>query len=272
MAWLHRVGKKVFFGRYQRPWRWPKDVQADTWERVTFISTSGARLSAILGRAEGHSKGAVVLAHPMGVAAKGFWLKHGHAEVLRRGGFDVLAFDFNGFGESDSGTFDYPADVLAAGTYLRERFPDAQIGVLGASFGAGYALCALAAEGQPFCAAVLEAPFPSLPYYWRRFLVPSLALRLSQIVYPRLERDLRPIRAAASIAGKPRVLLIHGDADTITPVGVGRQLQAAIGDRAFVEFWIAPGAEHNLAFSSSPDLYAQQVVTFLERAFISARG
>ena len=43
-------------------------------------------------------------AHPMGVEAKGYYLKHGHGMALRQGGFNVLLFDFNGFGESGNGT------------------------------------------------------------------------------------------------------------------------------------------------------------------------
>lgn len=271
MGLLHRVGKKLFFGRYQRPWRWPTDVTTQGWERVTFASASGARLSGIFAPAAHESHGAVALAHPMSVAAKGFWLKHGHADVLRRHGFGVLAFDFNGFGESGSGNFDYPADVLAAGAYLRKRLPSAKLAVLGASFGAGYALCALALETHPFAAAVLEAAFPSLPHYWRRFFLPSIALRASQLVYPRLERDLRPIRAAARVRGNPRVLLIHGDADTITPIGVGRQLQDAMRGHAPVDLWAVPSAQHNLAFSAGPESYTERVVTFLRSALTQPR-
>lgn len=267
MGLPHRIAKKLFFGRFQKTWRWPADVPRDGWERVHFQSHNGARLAAVFGAAEGErAHGAVVLAHPLGVAAKGFWLKHGHAALLRRHGFDVLAFDFNGFGESESVDFDYPGDAVAAGEYLRERVGHDAIAIAGSSFGAGYALCAMEREGHPYRAAVLEAPFPSLPYYWRPYPIPRLLLRASQIVYPRFERELRPIRAAGELKSRPDVLLIHGDADEISPVSVGAQLRDAIGARAASELWIVPGAQHTFAYAARKEEYERRVTEFLRKS------
>jgi alpha-beta hydrolase superfamily lysophospholipase len=267
MSLLHRLGKKVFFGRFQKPWRWPADVSEGGWERVAFPNAGGARLAAVFGAAHDRPvRGAVVLAHPMGLAAKGFWLKHGHAELLRGSGFHVLAFDFNGFGESESSDFDYPGDVVAAGEYLRRRAPGLPIAVIGSSFGAGYALCAMSRDGHPFRAAVLEAAFPSLPYYWRKYPLPHALLRLSHVIYPAFERRLRPILAAAELKGHPRVLLIHGDADSLSPVAVGAELQNAMSARASAELWVVPGAQHNLALAAQRDEYAQRVTAFLREA------
>jgi pimeloyl-ACP methyl ester carboxylesterase len=203
----------------------------------------------------------------MTVAAKGFWLRQGHAELLRSSGFHVLAFDFNGFGESDSIDFDYPGDVLAAGEYLKRRIAPLPIGVLGCSFGAGYALCAMAEEGHPFRAAILEAAFPSLPFYWRRYPLPHLLLRASQLVYPRFERRLRPIRAASELKGLPRILLVQGTRDSITPVTVGEELRNAMTGHESVALWIAEEAEHNHALRAQPAGYAERVIPFLRNAF-----
>lgn len=267
MAILHRVGKKLFFGRFQKKWRWPENVSESGWERVTFPGASGARLAAVFGAAGAErAEGAVVLAHPMGTAAKGFWLKQGHAGLLRDHGFHVLAFDFNGFGESESSNFDYPSDVIAAGEYLRQRVAPLPVAVLGCSFGAGYALCAMSKEGHPFRAAVLESTFPSLPFYWRPYPLPHLLLRASQIVYPPFERGLRPILAATQLKAKPHVLLIHGQDDAITPVHVGNQLQSAMSGHSSVELWPVPEAEHNMALKARRDDYAQRVTGFMRRA------
>ncbi|HEV8435511.1 MAG TPA: alpha/beta fold hydrolase [Thermoanaerobaculia bacterium] len=267
MALLHRIGKKVFFGRFQKKWRWPADVPQDGWERVQFKAHNGARLAAVFGAAEaGQASGAVVLAHPMGVAAKGFWLKHGHAGLLRRNGFDVLAFDFNGFGESESADFDYPGDAVAAGEYLRQRVGHDAIGLVGASFGAGYALCAMSRDAHPYRAAVLEGAFPSLPYFWRSYPIPHFLLRVSQFMYPSFERRLRPILAAAELKSRPRVLLVHGDADQVSPVSVGTQLQQAMSNRADADLWIVPAAQHTLAYAAQRDEYARRVTDFLRRS------
>jgi uncharacterized protein len=267
MGMLHRLGKKAFFGRFQKPWRWPEGVPRESWEPVRFASLNGAQLAGLFGAGQApHAGGAVVLAHPMGLAAKGFWLKHGHAQLLRRAGFDVLAFDFNGFGESESADFDYPGDLLAAGDYVRGRLPGGSVGVLGASFGAGYALCAMARGGHPFRAAVLEASFPSLPYFWRRYPALHALLRLSQFLYPRMERELRPILAATKLKGAPTVLLVHGEADSVAPVSVGVQLREAMQCCASAELWTVPGADHTLGLRAAPEEYAHRVTALFQRA------
>ncbi|HXH24680.1 MAG TPA: alpha/beta fold hydrolase [Vicinamibacterales bacterium] len=266
MGIIDRTLKKPFFGRFQRPWLWPDGVPLDRWERITFPNRRGATLAGVFGAADvSPAMGAVVLAHPLSVAAKGFWLKHGHAELLRRAGFAVLAFDFNGFGESDSLDFDYPADVIAAGAYLRARASNLPLAVVGASFGAGWALCAMANESHPFRAAVLEAAFPSLPFYWRRYPLAYAILRTSQLLYPRLEQTLRPSRAATQLKHSPHILLIYGDADSLTPLQVGVELQAAMSTCTVVETWTVPEADHNLALQTASEAYAHHVTSFLLR-------
>lgn len=267
MALIHRIVKKPFFGRYQRPWRWPDGIPQDGWERVTFLTSTGTKLVGVFGSAEVlPATAALVLAHPLSISAKGFWLKQGHAALLRKSGFDVLAFDFNGFGDSESSDFDYPSDVIAAGEYLRKRLPTLPIAVLGSSFGAGWAVCAMAKEKHPFRAAVLEAVFPSLPSYWRRYPVPFAVLRATQILYPKIEEALRPVRAASALKSNPRVLLIYGEADSMTPVHIGIDLWAKMSDCATVELWTVPGAEHVLALQAQPQVYSERVVGFLRRS------
>ncbi|EQD33969.1 dipeptidyl aminopeptidase/acylaminoacyl-peptidase-like protein, partial [mine drainage metagenome] len=126
---LHRLLRKPFFGRYEAPWVWPPGSVEAEWERVTFQSANGAHLVGLWGLAEGDVIGTLVLAHPMGKAAKGFWLRNGHTKLFRRSGFNVLAFDFNGFGESEAASFDYPADILAAGLWAQDRQPSLPVGL-----------------------------------------------------------------------------------------------------------------------------------------------
>ena len=108
----------------------------------------------------------------MGKAAKGFWLRYGHAALFRQSGFNVLVFDANGFGESAASSFDYPSDVLAAGLWAQARTQALPVGLVGASFGAAWGLCAMARAESPFRAAVLEAAFPTLPEFWRHYPFP----------------------------------------------------------------------------------------------------
>ena len=260
----YRLFKKPFFGRFQRPWHWPESIDKQQWQRFKIPSKSGATIAALLGSAHTQqAKGAVLMSHPMGVMAKGFWMKYGHAEVLRRAGYHVMVFDLNGFGESTSTTMDYPLDVLAAGQALQAHYPDLPIAVMGASMGASMSVCAMAQAEHPFKAAVLESAFPTLLHFWRRYPIPKLGIQLSKLLYPAGERSLRPTYAAEHLVGKPDMLLIYGEADEFTPVKDGKLLWQALEQKTQVEFWQVPEAKHTQAFAVQPDAYAQRIIEFL---------
>lgn len=192
---------------------WPENEEPGSWERVSFHNAAGANLAGLWGTAHGDAVGTVVLAHPMGKAAKGFWLRQGHASLFRRAALNVFAFDANGFGESTASSFDYPADVLAAGQWAQTRTPELNVGLVGASFGAGWGLCAMARAGNPYKIAVLEAAFPTLPEFWKHYPLAQTVLKASQIVWPAIERKLRPEAEASRVLGHPSVLLIYGAKD-----------------------------------------------------------
>jgi pimeloyl-ACP methyl ester carboxylesterase len=205
----------------------------------------------------------------MGKAAKGFWLRQGHTEWLTALGYHTLVFDFNGFGESPNGNFDYPGDVRAAGAYLAARYPHLPLGVIGASFGAAWSLCALAEVGHPFRAAVLEGVFPTLPDFWYPYPVAQTMLRLSQIVYPAWERTLRPIRAAAAVQGAPSILLVYGEADTLTPPAYGQGLLDAIQTRTTGQLLLLPEATHTFAFRDAQPAYCDAVERLFQHSLIT---
>jgi pimeloyl-ACP methyl ester carboxylesterase len=270
---IHRLLRKPFFGRFEVPWIWPTGAVEALWERVSFQSGNGASLVGLWGSASGNAIGTLVLAHPMGKAAKGFWLRYGHADLFRRSGFNVLAFDFNGFGESETISFDYPADVLAAGLWAKDRQPSLPVGLVGASFGAGWGLCSMSQSGSPFRIAVLEAVFPNLPEFWRHYPIAYTMLRISQYIWPSLERRLRPEREAAKVVGRPSVLLVYGGADEYTPPDVGARLLRAFGDAAArVELLVIPGAGHTFAYRDSPEAYTQRVIPFMIEAINTRTG
>lgn len=266
---LHRLLRKPFFGRFEVPWRWPSADEADNWERLAFSNPAGGELAGLWGEATVDAIGTLVFAHPMGKAAKGFWLRYGHADLLRQSGFHVLAFDANGFGESEAVSFDYPADILAAGSLAQARTPALAVGLIGASFGAGWGLCAMARPGSPFRAAVLEGLFPTLPDFWRHYPFAHAALRASQVFWPSLERTLRPEREAAKLVGQPSILLLYGDHDKYTPPAHGERMMAAIGNAADTEMCVLAGVEHTFAYRDARDEYISRVIPFLTAALQS---
>lgn len=259
--------KRIFFGRYQKPWRWPEGVDPSAWERAEIPSRSGGRLALLYGPSlAAEAKSTVVCAHPMGTAAKGFFLARGHAEALRRAGHHVVLFDFNGFGESASGSFDYPLDVLDAGAYARARHPELPVHLLGASFGAAWSLCALSEPEHPFAAAVLECPFTTLEEYWHRHPVAYAALVVLSLVLPGLARRLRPIARVGDIAAGAQILLVYGADDEITPRSMGERFvaRAGRGGGAQPRLRVHPGLGHTQALAD-PGVMSE-ALAFLDEA------
>lgn len=263
MSTLHRILRKPFFGRFEVPWSWPEGEDPKSWERVSFSNPSGASLAGLWGAAHGEAIGTLVLAHPMGKAAKGFWLKQGHAKLFRHSAFNVLVFDANGFGESSATSFDYPADILAAGLWAQARTPELNVGLVGASFGAGWGLCAIARKGSPYKLALLEGAFPTLPDFWRHYPMAHAVLRASQLVWPAAERGLRPEREAARVIGNPAVLMLYGDKDKYTPPEHGQRLLRAFGTAANARMSVLPDVEHTFAYRDASQAYEGQVIPFL---------
>jgi pimeloyl-ACP methyl ester carboxylesterase len=124
----------------------------------------------------------------------------------------------------------------------------------------------MAREGSPYRAAVLEGVFPTLPDFWRHYPVAHAFLRASQLVWPKMEREMRPERHAAGIVGNPDVLIIHGESDPFTPPEHGERVRRAMNGRARAELWVLPDVEHTFAYRDQKEAYAARVVPFLRRA------
>lgn len=261
---IYRTLKRPFFGRFMKPWRWPEGVAPDRYERVRIASRSGASLHGLVRLASAPARGVAVLAHPMGLAAKGFWLKYGHADLFTARGYHVVAFDFNGFGESPSSNFDYPGDLISTGHFARGRFPRLPVFAIGASFGSMRSLEAASEPGQPFAAVVAEAAAANLPDFWKHYPVAYALLQASRVIYPPWERRLRPEYLLARAASVPPLLLIHSRADRWTPPAFGDRIAAAVQDRGRVERLIVDGAEHTHALRDARAAYTDTVFSFLD--------
>ncbi|MBC7995529.1 MAG: alpha/beta fold hydrolase [Rhizobacter sp.] len=265
--WWHRQLKKPFFGRFMKPWRWPQGVPEAGWERVRIASTSHAELAALLHLTDVQTvRGVVVCAHPMGLASKGFWLRQGHADALLAAGFHVLAFDFNGFGESTSTNFDWPADLVAAGHWARQRFPGLPVHVLGASFGAMHAINAMTDPAFPFDRVVAEGCAATLPLFWKAYPFAHAVLQTGRLLAPASERKLRAEHAITHMPAHTRLLLIHSRADTWTPLFHGDRLAAAAPAGTHLQRLTLDRAEHTHGLRDEPETYWPAVRDFLSAA------
>jgi fermentation-respiration switch protein FrsA (DUF1100 family) len=101
---------------------------------------------------------------------------------------------------------------------------------------------------RPPAALVLVSTFTSIPDVGPRWLVPSFVYRSTTDTREVLRTFERPL------------LIVHGDADSIIPIGHGRKLAAAARDAEFVT---VSGAGHNDIATHSP--YARAIADFLAR-------
>jgi pimeloyl-ACP methyl ester carboxylesterase len=261
-----RLLKFPLLGRYALDWHWPRTADRGVWEPLRIASRSGASLACLYGAGSGERRGVVVCVHPLRRDAKGFFLSNGRAAMLRRNGYDVLLFDFNGFGASSHGDFKYVDDVLAAGNYARGRAANLPVHALALCFGAVWTLCAVAHD-HPFEGIVVEAPLTSLHEYYAGDRFGQTLLRLFWRLFPRTAADAVPIEAVAKLAGNSRLLVIGGVEDVVAPIEMSRRLLAACGLPHWARsLWCVAGATHLRAFETAPAEYEARVTGFLRAA------
>ena len=236
--------KRLFLRRFRVPWRnpLPPGEQA-AWQRLRVASASGASLAVWFGAARTPTAAAtLVLGHPLGKAAKGYFLTRDYAELLRAQGYHVVLFDFNGFGESSVGSFAYPADIVAVGQAAQALTPGLPLGYFGVSLGAHMAVLALADARHPYQFALLESALTTLDEYAVHFPWAYRALRLLAWRRPAMVRSFRMVGRIGQARGLASLLLVYSETDPITPAAMGRRLQ----QRSAVptELWTVPAGRH----------------------------
>lgn len=260
----HKILRKPFFGRFEVPWSWPKTISQDGWESVA-IPLPNKQTIVGFWKSTPNAKATLVLAHPMGKAAKAFWLRYGHAELFLNHGYNVLIYDANGFGESEGFSFNYPNDVYYAGMFAKAKTPELDIGLVGASFGAAWGLCALAKENHPYKMAIFEGVFPTLPEFWKHYPVAHAMLKVTNVIVPSMDRELNPLGKSSELKHQPPILLLYGEKDIYTPPEFGHRLKASLDDVTQVELETFAEAEHTYIYRDFPEAYQNKVLPFLQQ-------
>jgi fermentation-respiration switch protein FrsA (DUF1100 family) len=175
--------------------------------------------------------------------------------VVHRLGFNLLVYDYRGYGKSqgepsEEGTYH---DAEGAWRYLvhERRIPPSELVFMGHSLGG--AIATWLALQHPPAALVLESTFTSMPAMGSR-IFPWLPIGLvARIIYPTIDR----IGAVSS-----PLLVMHSRGDDRIPFEFGRALFAAAPEpKEFVE--IQGG--HNDAIIASGSLYSNALNAFLTR-------
>ena len=174
---------------------------------------------------------------------------------LRRRGFSVLAVDYRGYGASTGTPSETGIYRDAAATVnefaQRLRRPGVPVLYWGRSIGSPVAASTLSVLRPS--ALVLESPMPdarsvlrSNPVMWLLSFLSSYRFATSRFI--------------ADYDGP--LLVIHGDADSIIPISLGRQVFADAKSARGV-FVTIPGADHNDLHVAAPDLYWRSIDQFV---------
>ncbi len=200
----------------------------------------------------------------------------GIGAALWRDGNNVLIFDYRGHGEL-AGTpvtlgYREVQDLLSAVAWAKSQVPDASIGVLGYSMGGSVAIMG-AARSQDIRAVVADSPFAS-----QREVVGLTVRRVLRVPHgPLLNvvdlllghiggyhfKDVEPLREVPLIAPRP-LLLIHGDADSVTDPRDSQALYDAAGEPK--DLWLVPDVEHCGVYFADRSYYCERVTGFFRRA------
>ncbi len=216
----------------------PSDVGLAGVETVTFPTEDGLMLGGWFVPSRSAVASGTVIVFNGNAANRAY--RAPIAAALRDHGYQVLLFDYRGYGgnggaPTEAGLLE---DARAARAFLLGRadvYPSRLV-YFGESLGTGVAI-ALAAEFGP-AAMVLRSPFTSLVDVGRHHY-PFLPVNA-------LLRDRFPSLETISDVRCP-VLVIAGDGDRIVPIGQSRRLYDEV--RARKELVVIAGADHN-----DPDL------------------
>ncbi len=166
----------------------------------------------------------------------------------------LLVATYRGYGESSGrptpALLERDTEALWRWLTARAEVDPARIVVYGRSVGTGPAT--FLAATHPVAGLILESGFTSLR---------ALA-RVHYPIFPSVlaGRRFDNLRRIAEV--RAPVLFIHGDADRLIPIGMGRALAARAGQVR--DFWVIPGADHNETYLRGGDEYVRRFAAFVE--------
>lgn len=221
----------------------PGDAGLD-YSDLEIETEDGERLHGWLVEAATPTRGCVLLCHGN---AGNVSDRLPHAVLLAKAGFDVLLFDYRGYGRStgnptEQGTY---RDARAARQPLGGRAP---LYYLGESLGGAVAL-ALARESPP-AGLVLQSAFTSVRDM-ARLHYPFIPAALVPDAYP-------SIRLIGGIEAP--LLVLHGERDDIVPPSHGRALFDAAPEPKRIRTF--PELGHNDLVPLAGDAYAEAIASW----------
>lgn len=241
-----------------------------SYEMLYFPSENGKTIFGLLFRTAQPPKGIVLQFHGNFGNVSNHFIG---ATFLLDHGFDVMVFDYEGYGGSEGRPS--PARTVGDGmaaiklAAALNRNPDGGVVVLAQSLGGAIAIPAMARE--PIVkAAVIQSSFTNYRSIARDVLRRSWITWILYPIYPQLLwTRYEPVSWLGRLPPMP-LLFIHGDADNVIPVRMTRALYKRANEPK--ELWIVPGAGHNGLRQQAGDAYERRVADFFTKALSTSRG
>jgi len=226
------------------------------YEEISFLAKNGNRLFGFFFKPKNQAIGTVVHCH----GNAGNVTEHfPQALFLCQAGYNVLSFDYEGFGKSQGrpSPESVVQDALSALDYARSR-PDVdkdRIVLFGQSLGAAAAAEAMAIDKSVRC-LILEGAFTT----YRDMAWATRRGKLLFFITPFLIPDRGPVKDLPKIAPRP-VLILHGDADGKVPVKFAYRLYEKA--REIKSLVIIKGFHHLQGSEGEPE-YERRILEFLK--------
>lgn len=260
---MYRLIKKPFFGRFMVKWQNPLTLeQQKEWQPIQTQSKSGGTIYGLFAKAlTEKSKATIVLGHPMGKEAKGYFLKNGYTDLLRKNGYNTLVFDINGFGESTHGNFSYFKDIVAIGIEASQLTPNIPIGYFGISLGGQWSTIAFADETHKYDFAIIESAATSLDEFWINFPVAYKTLKVLNVFLPNYKRKIKMEERIKEAKRLKSLLLIYSNIDNWTPVSMGKTFEK--NSPVPTELWTVSNATHAAIMKSEhKEEYEKKIISY----------
>jgi pimeloyl-ACP methyl ester carboxylesterase len=241
---------RIVFQPTRGRWLSPEQLNIQA-EEVWLTSEDGVKLHGFFVPSEGASRAILFLHGNAGNASH----RLPNADLLARQGAHVLVLDYRGYGlsegrPSENGVY---ADARAALAHLVDDrgIPEGRIVLFGRSLGAVIGVDL--AQDRPLAGVMLESVFPSASD------VANSVMRLPLGVL-----FTGRWNAKAKIANvRAPLLFLHGDADQIVPIELGRRLFDAAPEPK--DFYTIQNAGHNTTVEYGGLAYLNRITAFLNQ-------